>query len=51
MHWNYHNTMKNWGRLEWWKRGIDEAYQGLWFLGACADKAIMYKGVNIIRPP
>lgn len=50
IHLHYHNTMKDWGRLAWLKRGIDEAYQGLWFLGACDDKTIMYKGVEYHTP-
>jgi len=44
MHRHYHETMKDWGRLAWVERGIDESYQGLWTLGGCDDKCINYKG-------
>lgn len=44
MHRHYHETMKEWGRLAWVGRGIDESYQGLWTLGACDDKCVNYKG-------
>ena len=50
MHLYYHETMKDWARLEWVRRGIDESYQGLWTLGGCDDKAIMYKGVEYHTP-
>lgn len=44
MHKHYHETMKEWGRIAWYERGIDESYQGLWMLGSCDDKCINYKG-------
>jgi len=50
MHVHYHETMKDWARLEWIKRGIDESYQGLWMLGACDDKTLMYKGAEYHTP-
>jgi hypothetical protein len=46
----YHETMKEWARQMWIERGIDECYQGLWFLGACDDKAIMSKGIEYHTP-
>lgn len=50
LHLHYHETMKDWARLEWVRRGIDESYQGLWTLGACDDKKLMYKGVEYHTP-
>lgn len=50
LHLHYHEQMKDWGRLAWLDRGIDEMYQGLWYLGACDDKTIMYKGVEYHTP-
>lgn len=44
MHRHYHDTMQDWGRQAWIKRGLDEGYQGLWTLGSCDDKCINYKG-------
>lgn len=50
MHRHYHETMKEWGRLAWIERGIDESYQGLWTLGSCDDKAINFKGTEYHTP-
>lgn len=50
LHVYYHETMQEWARLEWVRRGIDEAYQGLWTLGACEDKKITYKGEDYHTP-
>jgi len=50
MHVHYHETMQKWGIDEWIKRGIDECYQGLWTLGACENKTIMYKGAEYHTP-
>ena len=50
MHRHYHETMQEWGRLAWVGRGIDESYQGLWTLGACDDRAIMFKGTEYHTP-
>jgi len=50
MHLHYHETMKDWARLEWVRRGLDESYQGLWTLGACDDKKIMFKGNEYHTP-
>lgn len=44
LHLRYHEQMKEWGRLAWVARGIDESFQGLWYLGTCDDKTISYKG-------
>lgn len=44
LHLFYHQTMQDWGRLAWLERGIDESWQAFWSLGACDDKAIMFKG-------
>lgn len=46
----YHETMKAWARQMWVERGINECYQGLWFLGACDDKTIMSKGIEYHTP-
>ncbi len=50
MHVHYHENMKEWGRLAWVQRGIDESYQALWSLGSCDDKKIMYKGQEYHTP-
>lgn len=50
LHLHYHEQMYEWGRLEWLRRGIDESYQGFWFLGSCDDKTIMYKGQEYHTP-
>lgn len=50
LHLQYHEQMKEWGRLAWLGRGIDESFQGLWYLGSCDDKAIMYKGIEYHTP-
>lgn len=50
MHLHYHQTMKDWGRLAWVARGIDESYQGLWTLGSCDAKKILYKGEEYYTP-
>lgn len=49
-HIQYHETMKEWARIEWVKRGIDECYQGLWTLGSCDDRAIRFKGQEYHTP-
>jgi hypothetical protein len=46
----YHQTMKQWGVDMWNARGVNECYQGLWFLGACDDKIIMAKGIEYHTP-
>jgi hypothetical protein len=50
LHLHYHETMQEWGRLEWVRRGIDEGYQGLWMLGSCDDKKLIYKGEEYHTP-
>lgn len=50
LHLHYHDQMKDWGRLAWLERGIDESFQGLWYLGACDDKSIMFKGAEYHTP-
>ena len=50
LHLEYHNKMKQWGIDAWLARGIDESYQGLWSLGSCDDKTIMYKGIEYHTP-
>jgi len=50
MHLHYHNTMRDWGRLAWVARGLDESYQGLWTLGSCDDKKINFKGEEYHTP-
>jgi hypothetical protein len=50
LHLFYNQTMKQWGSDMWLARGIDESFQGLWYLGSCDDKAIMYKGVEYHTP-
>ncbi len=50
LHLLYHNQMQQWGIEAWMQRGIDESYQGLWSLGACDDKKIMYKGEEYHTP-
>lgn len=39
-HLAYHQQMTDEYINEWLKRGIDESYQGLWYLGACTDFVI-----------
>ena len=39
-HLYYHNTMQKWAVDMWEARGLPEAYQGLWYLGACDDFVI-----------
>lgn len=46
----YHETMQEWARLEWVRRGIDESWQGFWTLGACDDKTIKHKGEEYHTP-
>jgi hypothetical protein len=46
----YHETMKQWGIDAWVGRGIDESWQGFWYLGACDDKPIMSKGTEYHTP-
>lgn len=46
----YHETMQEWARLEWVKRGLDESWQGFWTLGSCDDKKIMVKGEEYHTP-
>lgn len=36
----YHRQMSDEYISEWLKRGVDESYQGLWYLGACVDFVI-----------
>lgn len=36
-HLYYHQHLNEFFIDEWLKRGIDECYQGLWYLGGCAD--------------
>jgi hypothetical protein len=50
LHLHYHNEMKQWGVDAWLARGLDESYQGLWSLGACDDKMIMFKGQEYHTP-
>jgi hypothetical protein len=50
LHTVYHNEMKQWGVDAWNMRGIDESWQGLWSLGACDDRVIMYKGMEYHTP-
>ncbi len=50
MHRFYHENMRDWARLEWVRRGIDESYQGLWMLGGCDDKRLMFKGTEYHTP-
>lgn len=50
LHVFYHETMKEWARLEWVKRGLDESWQGLWTLGSCDDKKISFKGNEYHTP-
>jgi hypothetical protein len=50
LHLYYHETMKDWGRIKWVERGIDESYQNLWSLGSCDDKRIMFKGQEYHTP-
>lgn len=33
----YHDTMKQWGKDEWTRRGLDEGLQSFFTLGACDD--------------
>lgn len=40
MHLHYHETMGEWARLMWVKRGLDEGLQSFWTLGACEDFVI-----------
>ena len=39
-HLYYHQHMSDFFINEWLNRGIDESYQGLWYLGGCADFVI-----------
>lgn len=50
LHLHYHETMKDWARVEWITRGLDESWQGFWTLGACDDKTIMFKGEEYHTP-
>lgn len=50
LHLHYHNNMKQWGVDAWMGRGLDESWQGLWSLGACDDRTIMYKGAEYHTP-
>ena len=50
LHLHYHNTMKDWGRQKWLEAGIDESWQGFWYLGSCDRKTIMYKGAEYHTP-
>ena len=46
----YHETMKQWAVDMWTMRGVDECWQGLWYLGACDDKVIISKGAEYHTP-
>lgn len=50
LHAHYHSTMKQWAVDAWVARGLDESWQGLWSLGACDDRTIMYKGAEYHTP-
>jgi hypothetical protein len=50
LHLHYHETMRDWARLEWVRRGLDESYQGLWMLGSCDDKVLKFKGEEYHTP-
>ena len=50
IHLHYHNTMSEWARLEWARRGLDESWQNFYSLGGCDDKVINYKG-NLYHTP
>src|SRR3972149_3915694 len=50
LHLHYHQNMKPWGIEKWLERGINESFQGLWYLGACEDKTIMFKGIEYHTP-
>jgi hypothetical protein len=50
LHLHYHQNMKPWAIEAWLARGINESFQGLWYLGACEDKAIMFKGQEYHTP-
>jgi len=50
LHLHYHSQMKEWGRWAWLARGIDESFQGLWYLGACDDKIIRVRGMEYHTP-
>lgn len=50
LHVYYHQTMRDWGRLAWLERGIDECWQALWSLGSCDDRSIMFKGMEYHTP-
>ena len=50
IHLHYHQNMKQWGIDAWLERGIDESFQGFWYLGSCDDKQINYKGTEYHTP-
>lgn len=50
LHLHYHEGMQEWARQEWVRRGIPVDWQGFYYLGACEDKPIMFKGVEYHTP-
>jgi len=50
LHLTYHNEMKDWARLAWVNRGLSKDWQGFFYLGACEDKRIMFKGAEYHTP-
>ena len=50
LHLHYHNSMTEWMKSEWERRGVPESWQGFYYLGGCPDKVIMFKGAEYHTP-
>lgn len=50
LHLHYHLSMQSWARQAWEARGISEGWQNFFYVGACEDKIIQFKGQEYHTP-